>query len=232
MRGSGSRKIPWLFAVLLLTAIMAPARAEPTGAETGAGLPKINQQAHNASTANDPLLLPRRSPAAQGPSRSGPSAPGVSPLNLLWPMLIVVGAIVTLAMMLKRWGLVRRTPTGRGGLQILSRQFLSNKQSLCVVRFGRRVVCLGVTPERISTLVQVDDPEEASQMVGAIERAAPASFTSRLSNLTRHAAQREPEIEPPAAVTRLEPSTAGREVRLLLGRVRAMADAQATAEPA
>ena len=70
----------------------------------------------------------------------------VGTVRLIWPMAVVLGLIAVAAFAAKRWlPMMTRPSTGRG-VHILSRQYLSSKQSLCVLRLGQRVVLVGVTP--------------------------------------------------------------------------------------
>ena len=57
---------------------------------------------------------------------------------------------------------------------------------------GRRVVLLGVTPENIQTLVNVDDPEEAAYLVSSMEQSRPGSFAKAFSGVI---SKKQPERE-------------------------------------
>lgn len=220
---------------LIVLLLAGSLRADLTNAVPATDVVKPDQAVRAASSGDESSLVPKRSPAIAAPSQSKSSLPGrVGTISLIWPMLIVVGAIVTLAMMLKKWGLGRRGSIARNGLQVLTRQYLSNKQSLCLIRLGRRVVFLGVTPERISTLAELDDPEEVASLVGTIERNTPSSFTTMLSGFAGRTSEPidEAATEPPVGKIEIDSSTAGRQIRTLLGRVRVMADSQSSAEPA
>jgi len=217
MVGTGLREAIWAALIFVVVQTGAPA-SPPTEEKTQPG----------ASATAESGFLPRHSPAAS--PRATPGIPGLGAVSLMGPMLIVVGALIVLALMVKRWGLGKGGSGRRGGLEILSRQYLSNKQSLCVVRFGKRVVCLGVTPERISTLAQLDDADEASQVVAAAARSLPSSFTQVLSTMPAPTAEIEQDGAPQTAGA--PTSVVAKDVRQLLGRVRAMADAQSTPEAA
>ena len=207
--GAGPRKLRW---IVLIAMIICPSAAlagpvmGSSGSNSGPGREHDNQ------------------PARQISGKLPSSLPSMN-LLALWPLAAVFGAIFVLAALLKRWSPARKVPGGRGGLEILSRQFLSNKQSLCVVRFGRRVLCVGVTPETITTLVRVDDPDEASEIIVSAAKSSPSSFTSLLSKFAAKPADLDIQTETPAAESK--PVVIGRDVRSLLARVRVMADAQA-----
>ena len=52
---------------------------------------------------------------------------------------------------------------GGSSIKVLARHHLSSKQSLCLVRLGRGLVLLGVTPNHIQNVAQIQDPEEVAE---------------------------------------------------------------------
>jgi flagellar biogenesis protein FliO len=66
-----------------------------------------------------------------------------------------------------------------GAIEVLGRNHLSPKQSLTLVRVGRRVVLVGVAPERLSPLCVIDDPQEVAELVGAKEGDLSAGVSRR-----------------------------------------------------
>lgn len=63
--------------------------------------------------------------------------------------------------------LLRGTHLGRvDGLHVISRTYLSPKQSIALVQMGARMVFVGVTPQSITTLRTVGDAVEAAQLRG------------------------------------------------------------------
>ncbi|NOT01287.1 MAG: FliO/MopB family protein [Phycisphaerales bacterium] len=86
--------------------------------------------------------------------RSGPVALGA-----------VLAVIMVAAMLVKR--LVRGTKLGRTeGLQVISRTYLSPKQSIALVQMGARMVFVGITPQGMTTLRTVRDAQEAAMLRG------------------------------------------------------------------
>ena len=92
-------------------------------------------------------------------------------LRLGLVLVIVWGAVTAM-----RW-YVRRTSgvTGGGGhqLQVLETRALGPNRSLHLVRLGGRAVLLGVTPERINQLLEIDDPDEVERLSVAITQVEP-----------------------------------------------------------
>ncbi len=79
--------------------------------------------------------------------------------------------VIWLAVLAMRW-YVRRVNGIDGGdsgrqLQVLETKVLAPNRSLHLVRVGNRAVLLGVTPERINQLTEIDDPEEVERLTEA-----------------------------------------------------------------
>lgn len=134
----------------------------------------------------------------------------------LAPMLAIVGLILVAALMVKRFLPGRRLFTGSGVLEIVARTPISNKQNLVLVKMGRRLVLLGVSPEQISTLCIVDDPQQVAMLLGEIVSGRPGSMAGAFADSFDEQAgayQSEPAEHDPAAV-------ASSHVRGLLEKVR------------
>lgn len=139
--------------------------------------------------------------------------------SLLWdflPLLAVLALIVVMGLVVKRFLPSRRLLAGSGVLEIVARTPLSSRQSLVLVKMGRRLVLLGVTAGQISTLCQVDDPEQVALLVGEIVSERPGSMTQGFARafneetraFSNGAVEQDPALE------------AGGHVRGLLEKVR------------
>lgn len=154
--------------------------------------------------------------------------------TLVWPLIAVLVTIGLLAMLARKWmsGTARFSPDGV--IRLLARQYLSNKQSLALVRVGQRLVLLGLTPDRVSSLCEIRDPEEVSALVAAAQRGAPGSFSAALNLFNGKLARPEEDdrfaAEPgdPVLPNRTAATRAG--VRDLLDRLRAFSGEKASAE--
>lgn len=91
------------------------------------------------------------------------------------PLMVVLAIIGLAAWVLRRFLPARRLVTGAGVLDTVARLPVSSRQSLLLVKMGRRLVLLGVTPEQISTLSIVEDPEEVALLVGRAASLRPGS---------------------------------------------------------
>lgn len=94
---------------------------------------------------------------------------------------VVLAAIAGVSLLLRRLVPSVRAMNG-GAIEVLGRNHLAPKQSLTLVRVGRRIVLVGVTPERLSTLCVIDDPQEVAELLG---RAAGELASSEASGFDR-----------------------------------------------
>jgi flagellar biosynthetic protein FliO len=131
-----------------------------------------------------------------------------------WVGLLSRLGIVLFVMWAAFWGMrwyTRRTQSGGGGrgeLEVLETRVLGPNRSLQLVRVGRRAVLVGVTPERINHLLEIDDPDEVERIAQSIEtqRASTPGLgglmnsVSRLSLPTRGLPAAAPQPGPSAAL--------------------------------
>jgi flagellar biogenesis protein FliO len=155
--------------------------------------------------------------------------PGSPSLFWVLPLMAVLAVIFIATMVARRWLPGVRQMTGGGVIHILTRRYLSSKQSLCLVRLGPRVVLLGVTPEHITALADIDDSQEVSRMVAAVESSRPGSFTRTMSALApneQEAAEPGPREAWSVSSTRLSDAADG--IRGILAKVREASKAGAS----
>jgi flagellar biosynthetic protein FliO len=240
-------------ALCLLAASTQPASAESgkPAANTGSSV-KANEVAA-APTAGDEAVnswmhqtLPRSKEPVRSQRAQADGAPAVrktglfghdskaGTLELLWPLLLVLGVIAGAAFVIRKV-LPRGNRLGGGGvIDVVASHYLSSKQSLCLVRLGKRAVLLGVTPERITPIAEVSQPEELAEIVSAIERKRPSSFTSTFARLCAKDPGKKVSEEPAerrALAASEKMVRAGESVRDLVGRVRTLSETVTSAEP-
>jgi flagellar biogenesis protein FliO len=115
-------------------------------------------------------------------SRSGTSkgSGGPNVLSLLWPLAVILALIVLVYWAARRYLPGMKRLAGSDAVKVLARTYVSPRQSIALVKAGRRVLVVGQTAERLSALASIDDPEEVSELLGlcqgAGEGSAGASF--------------------------------------------------------
>jgi len=101
-----------------------------------------------------------------------------SSLMDLWPLLVVLVVIGGAALLIKKYMPKSRSIFGGSDvLRIVARTPVGTKQQLVLVKLGRRLVLLGVTPERINALNTIDDPNQVAMLMGEAASAQPTSMT-------------------------------------------------------
>jgi flagellar biogenesis protein FliO len=98
--------------------------------------------------------------------------------DMLWPLVLVLGGIALLFWAARRYLPGMRRMTGSRAVTVLARTYLSPRQSINVVRLGRRILVVGQSADALSALGSISDPEEVSEIVGLCESAGESSSVS------------------------------------------------------
>ena len=105
-----------------------------------------------------------------------------------------------------------------GLLDVISRVGIGPRQSLCLVRFGSRLVLVGVSADRLAALDVVSDPDLAARLAGASTAARDGPDAKEFEVALREEAQR---MEAPIAERPL--SSARRALEAIGARLRSPA---------
>ncbi len=232
-------------AIIGATAIQATADDSPVRTNSGVA---IQQKTPVESKADSDAFIIRRPSDQLVESTAGKKgereAVGISNLagadaaSMAWPLLVVLGLIFLAALAVRKFMPRGMRASGGNAINILARQHLSSKQSLCLVQVGRRVVLVGVTGEQMSALSEITDREELADLTVKLARSAPSSFSATLEKIggtDDDAVDDEPELELPRR-SGLAHATRGRQtnateppngatdqrVRELVSRIRAL----------
>ncbi len=210
--------------------------ADPVSAWLSEAAEHDAEETSAAGVSGDPSTGRFRSRAASGSrERSGFVGSGTDALSLLWPLAIVIAVIVLLAIVFRKYLPGAGRLNGNGAINVLASHYLSNKQSLSLIRIGRRIVLVGVTPDRITSVVEITDAGEVAEVVSTIEKNRPESFTSTLARLYSGRPEDEmpdEEIESDLCVPSERLVAAGANVRNLVDRIRGLSGETLSAEPA
>jgi flagellar biogenesis protein FliO len=133
------------------------------------------------------------------------------------PLLLVLGLIILVATVIRRFTPVRRMLTGAGVVDIVARTPVSAKQTLVLVKMGQRLVLVGVCPDRLSALAEVDDPDEVAGVLGQAASSQGGSIREQFAEAFGE--QVSAYAEPPTD----EAVRSGGHVRSLLEKVRTLA---------
>jgi flagellar biogenesis protein FliO len=123
----------------------------------------------------------------------------LSLLSMLWPLLAVLGGMALLFWTARRYLPGMRRLTGSRVIEVLARTHLSPKQSIAVVKLGRRVLVVGQSADRLSALASITEPEEVSELVGLCAAAGPRSESSSFQRVFKRLDGEFSEAEDAAA---------------------------------
>jgi len=156
-------------------------------------------------------------PADQDQAIQHPAA-GVNawPLWDALPLAVVLALIAGIALLVKKYIPVKRILTGAGVLDVVARLPLSSKQSLVLVRMGRRLVLVGVSPEGLTRLDVVEDPEQVAAIAGEVASRREDSMSRAFAD----ALGGETNVYTDTAAGEDTSAAAGGAVRNLLDKVR------------
>lgn len=121
--------------------------------------------------ANAATLIPRPRVADPSARSDGQVVPRTA-VDAPWyrhpiiALIVVVGVIVGVAMVFRRY-----VPSGRmipmQAVRVVGRAPISAKHSIALLHVGQRLLVVGMTADRVSTLSEITDPQEVSLLLGA-----------------------------------------------------------------
>jgi flagellar biosynthetic protein FliO len=178
--------------------VAAPVAASPESA--AAPVAKVTSDVPNTSGASPAAKAEQDQVIARPAGRAGVSTAGVgatgnvgrgasgtfSLVSELWPLMVVLALIGGGAMFLKKYLPKSRLSVGSDVLRVVARTSVGPKQQLMLVKLGRRLLLLGVSPERMNALTTVDDPDQVAMLLGEAARAQPDSMTQAFAASINH----------------------------------------------
>lgn len=176
----------------LLAHAAAPARAD----EDAASAPRekspddvvatwLERTSASSEKIENQTIKRTKSPVPHSSQRADGGLTSIPYGKMLWPLAAVLGTIGLTAWLLRKWAGGSGRLGSSGAITVLSRHYLSSKQSLCLVRLGRRIVLLGVTPEHITAVADLGKSDEAAAIMAGLERSRSGSFTNALAGFSR-----------------------------------------------
>jgi len=76
-------------------------------------------------------------------------------------LCVVLAAVAAAYVVVRKWVPTVRTPTN-GLIRVVARAALTPKHHVALVQVGRRLIAVGVSPDRIDTLCEIDDCDETA----------------------------------------------------------------------
>lgn len=93
---------------------------------------------------------------------------GVDITRMFLALIIVIALILLARWVVKRFYQGAISTGGTRVVQVLNRTVLAPRQQVLLLQVGRRVVVVGESNGSLTTLAQIDDPDEIAQLVGKL----------------------------------------------------------------
>jgi flagellar biosynthetic protein FliO len=162
---------------------------------------------------------------------------GDSPwLSFLGPLVVVLGVMAVALWAARKFVPGVRRLGGSGAVRVMARTHLAPRQSIALVKVGSRVLVVGQTADRLTTLDTITDGDEVSHLLGLCHARTPDDASGAFQNVFRNvdhefsaadeasrgasadaAAQDEPAAEPGLGRVRTQLDELARKVREVAG---------------
>jgi flagellar biogenesis protein FliO len=211
-----------LFPILLsLSLSLAQGAARPAG-DTDANRPVTADivspsPAPRITASFDKVPIARAGPSADS-AGPGSSTSSDSDSTMDVPRVVGALALVLILILLLRWIAFRffsAAPVANGtrAVQVLSRSLVAPRQSVVLMRVGRRLLVVADNGSQLASLAQITDADEVAALVGQVQGekldSAARTFGSFIGRVRK---EEEPESLPAeAADTEVESAVGGQE---------------------
>ena len=132
-----------------------------------------------------PLAPPGPEKKKTGSDGQRSLAAPVSLLKVVGALGLVLGLFLIAAWAMRRVGPASPPLLPREVVEVLGRAPLAGRQQVHLIRLGRKLVLVSVTPAGIETLSEVSEPEEVDRLAGLCRQAVPSSATAAFREVLR-----------------------------------------------
>jgi len=139
------------------------------------------------------LPLPSRTGAVESETPRKKSITGSnSLLTTALSLGLIVGALVIVGRVMKRYGFQSRQSLPADAFEILGRRQIDSRTAVHLVKCGSRILVLGVGTEGIRTLSEIDDPVEVERLTDACQQSTAADQPTSRPSRTKQAVSPSP----------------------------------------
>lgn len=166
---------------------LAESTAAPA-AWSATAMDRVEQASFTTPSDADHAAVPLGRPSGEAsltlPARNDKSPSSVAPggLNMVLTtggaVVLVVGLIFVLAWVVRRAAPRGSLPLPAEVVEVLGRTALAHRQQVHLVRCGRKLLLVSVTPDGAETLTEITDPVEVDRMLGLCRQSRPDSSTA------------------------------------------------------
>ncbi len=150
-----------------------PKNPSPGTAPAPGGL--VGDASRRPATPLAPPGADKKKTTAEGPR---PLAPPAVVLKVAGALGLVLGLFFIVAWAMRRVSPASPPPLPAEVLEVLGRAPLAGRQQVHLIRLGRKLVLVSITPAGIETLTEVTEPEEVDRLAGLCRQAMPGSATA------------------------------------------------------
>jgi flagellar biogenesis protein FliO len=141
----------------------------------------------------------RSSPAdAADPQPNAGSLQAPSLWRTTFSLLAVLALIGGGAYLFRRFAWPAGKFRSSRGIDVLARSVINPRQTLCLIKFGQRLLLIGVSPNHMAALDTVENPDEIAHILAGLEKEGPHSISNTFGSLLRREAREYPGEESPA----------------------------------
>lgn len=163
----------------------ASSDASPASAATE-GERDENQTDAQQATGNVEKLSLNASERKTGEGSSG-NLPGGGFWTILPSLLLVLALLAGCVWAARKYLPGAGRLGGNPAMKVIGRTQISPRQSLLLVKIGRRLLVVGATADRLARIDNITDPTEVSEIIGLVESARPGSATAGFRNALKQA---------------------------------------------
>jgi len=168
-----------------------PAGLGASEADTSVGDPSPGSVRLNRPAAQPPLPLSRPGETSESAGRGSRGTLG-SMVTVAGSLAVVLGLFLAVAWLLRRAAPKSLTPLPAEVVEVLGRAPLAGRQQMHLLRCGRKLLLVSVTPAGAETLTEITDPAEVDRLAGLCQQARPGSTTAAFRQVFQQATGRYP----------------------------------------
>ncbi len=143
-----------------------------------------------------PIDLPAPKHTRPGDQRRPLDGRGTTQSNVTWVVmssLAIVLGLFFLVVWIARRALPKSTTTlSTDVLDVLGRAPLGNRHNLQLIRLGRRLLLVSVTPDNAQTLTEITDPDEVNHLASLCQQQQPGSITGSFRQVLQQLGSQQP----------------------------------------
>lgn len=150
-----------------------------------------------------------KTPINRGSSRTARAGQGDAARNPIWTTLgllcLLLAGLFGILQLMRRFGPRRLSTAQPQVIQLVDRQRLDSQTTIYLLRIGRRVILAGQSAGGLSSLAEIDDPQEVADLFGsesatAADRKSLGALFSNARAIRRESAPAE-DVPAPSADT-------------------------------